>query len=106
MTIIDNNNQDRKYQRAKKRVEKLKGYYSHLAVFIIVNTIISITKIVHDMDDGKTLVEAFFRYDAFSLWLWWGIGMLFHTYKVFGASLLFMNKDWEEKKIKEYMNEK
>ncbi|MFY0631288.1 MAG: 2TM domain-containing protein [Flavobacteriaceae bacterium] len=103
---IDNNQMNQKYIRAKKRVEELKGYYIHLAVFIIVNTFISITKIVHDVDDGRSLEEAIFRFDTFSLWVWWGIGVAFHTYKIFGASLLFMNKDWEDRKIKEYMNEK
>lgn len=103
---IDNNHMNQKYVRAKKRVEEIKKYYTHLAVYIIINTIISITKVVHDVEDGRELAEAIFRFDTFSLWVWWGIGMAFHTYKVFGANLLFMDKDWEERKIKEYMNEK
>jgi hypothetical protein len=37
---------------------------------------------------------------------WWGIAIAFHTYNTFSENLLFMNKSWEDKKIKEYMNEK
>jgi len=32
----------------------------------------------------------------------WGIGLAFHAYGVFGKHLLF-SKDWEERKIKEFM---
>ena len=102
---IDNNKINQKYIRAKKRVEELKGYYIHLAVFILVNIFISTTKVVHDIDDGKSLGEAIFRFDTFELWVWWGIGLVFHTFKIFG-SRLFLSKDWEDQKIKEYMNEK
>lgn len=103
---IDNKQTDRKYLRAKKRVDQLKSFYTHLLVYVLVNLFISSVKLINDVRGGDTLEEAFTDFDNFSLWLWWGIGILFHTYRVFGAGLLFMNKDWEEKKIKEFMNEK
>ena len=106
MMTVDNEQENRKYIRAKKRVEELKKYYKHLAAYIIVNTVFSIIHIVDDIDDGDTFKEALLDFDNFDLWLWWGIGIAFHTYKVFGASLLFMNKDWEDRKIQDYMNEK
>jgi hypothetical protein len=34
----------------------------------------------------------------------WGIGLVFHAIKVFGLSPFF-GKNWEERKIKEYMEE-
>ena len=103
---MDNKNMDSNYLRAKKRVEKLKGYYSHLMVYIIINTIISVFAIINDMRDGNSFQEALFNGGNFKLWFWWGIGIAFHTYGVFGHRLLFMNKDWEDRKIKEFMNEK
>ncbi len=103
---IDNNNEDKRYIRARKRVEELKKYYKHLTAYILVNIFLSTIRIVNDVRGGDTLGEAFLDFDNFSIWLWWGIGLAFHTYRVFGARLLFMGKDWEEKKIKEYMNEK
>ena len=102
----DNEKMNSSYLRAKKRVEKLKGYYSHLSAYIIVNIFISIFRIKSDVDGGDTLNEALFDASNYSLWLWWGIGIAFHTYGVFGHKLLFMNKEWEERKIKEFMDEK
>lgn len=103
---MDNREMDRSYLRAKKRVEKLKGYYSHFSVYIIINIIISFFKIKSDYDGGDTFTEALLDLDNYSLWFWWGIGIAFHTYGVFGSRLLFMNKEWEDRKIKEYMDEK
>ena len=34
---------------------------------------------------------------------WWGIVLIFHAVGTFGIPNLF-SKDWEERKIKEYMN--
>ncbi|MCH2217672.1 MAG: 2TM domain-containing protein [Flavobacteriales bacterium] len=103
---MDNEEINRQYIRAKKRVKKLKSYYSHLMVYTVVNTCISVLKITHDIKDGDSIQEALFDGDNYSLWLWWGIGIVFHTYQMFGSRLLFLNKDWEDRKIKEYMNEK
>lgn len=104
--ISDNEKMNQQYLRAKKRVEKIKGYYWHLTVYLVVNLFLSTNSIVHDIRGGDTFEEALFDFDNFELWLWWGIGLAFHTYKVFGAKLLFMDKDWEDRKIEEYMNEK
>lgn len=103
---IDKNELDGRYLRAKKRVEKLRKYYSHLTIYIVVNSLLSIYKIVKDINRGNSFEEAIFEGNNFSLWFWWGIAIAFHTYNTFSESLLFMNKDWEDKKIKEYMNEK
>lgn len=103
---MDNKEMNRSYIRAKKRVEKLKGYYSHLMVYIIINTIISFFRVKSDIDGGDGFFEALWDPNNYTLWFWWGIGIAFHTYGVFGSRLLFMNKDWEERKIKEYMDEK
>ncbi|MFY0604114.1 MAG: 2TM domain-containing protein [Flavobacteriaceae bacterium] len=106
MSAVDNNKEDRKYIRARKRVDELKKYYKHLTAYILVNILITSFQIVNDVRDGDSINEAIFESNSYSLWLWWGIGLAFHTYKVFGANLLFMNKDWEDRKIKKYMDEK
>lgn len=103
---LDNNSTDRKYLRAKKRVEELKKYYRHLTIYVVINSILSIYKVTQDIRGGDTLDEALLDFDNFSLWIWWGIGIAFHTYKTFSGKFLFMNKDWEDRKIKEYMDEK
>ncbi|QMU63989.1 MAG: hypothetical protein GKR88_06550 [Flavobacteriaceae bacterium] len=99
------NQEEKRYIRARKRVEELKKYYKHLTAYVIVNTLLSAYRIVNDIRDGTTFEEAFFDSGNFSLWLWWGIGLAFHAYHAFGANLLFMNKDWEDRKIKKYMDD-
>lgn len=102
---MDDKRLNKQYLRAKKRVDQLRGFYTHLAVFIIVNTFISFFRVKDDVDAGDELSVALTDGGNFSLWLWWGIGLAFHAYGVFGTRL-FMSKEWEDRKIKEFMDEK
>ncbi|MCA6423088.1 MAG: 2TM domain-containing protein [Flavobacterium sp.] len=86
-----------KYQEAAKRVKKIKGFYTHLTVYIVVNIMIVIVN-VQNLDEG----ESFLKFKTFSTALFWGIGLAAHGLSVFLPSLI-MGKDWEEKKIKELM---
>ena len=84
------------YIRAKKKLEKITGFYWHLASYIIINLFLTIVIVVNSsltFWDFGTHATAFF----------WGIGLLFHFIGVFGQNALF-NRDWEERKIKEYMD--
>ncbi|MCF6349344.1 MAG: 2TM domain-containing protein [Flavobacteriaceae bacterium] len=92
------------YLRAKKKVEKLKGFYWHLAFYLGVNLFISVSKIVNNLSDGETFMEAFGDFGTFAVWIFWGIGIFFHAMGVFGQNIFF-GKDWEERKIKELMDE-
>lgn len=86
-----------KYQEAAKRVKKIKGFYTHLTVYIVVNIMIIIVN-VQNLGEG----ESFLKFKTFSTALFWGIGLAAHGLSVFLPSLI-MGKDWEEKKIKELM---
>ena len=96
--------QEQKYVLARKKVEKISKFYKHLASYVLVNIFLSAIFIVGDMNDGDTFMEAFTDYHNYKIWLYWGIGIVFQALNTFGLSL-FMNKDWEEKKIKKYMEE-
>jgi len=93
--IMDTNSEDyQKYQRAKKQVEQIKGFYSHLASYILVMAV---------------LIFINLKYTPQYLWffwslLGWGIGLFFHAMKAFNY-FPFLNSDWEERKIKQYMDE-
>ncbi|CAM1357932.1 conserved hypothetical protein [Tenacibaculum sediminilitoris] len=100
----NNYNQEQKYLRAQKRVGELKKYYLHLTVYILVNIFISVKKIIRNINNGETFEEAFFDVSTYALWFFWGIGILFHTFKMFGFNL-FLGENWEERKINEYMKE-
>lgn len=93
-----------KLNRAKKRVEELKGFYIHLTVYIAVNIFITIAKIVKNLQDGETINEAFWDFGTFATWFFWGIGLVFHAAKVLSFNPFF-SKDWEERQIQKYMEE-
>lgn len=87
-----------KFERAKKRVKTIAGFYRHFAIYIIVNLFLIATN-YFNLDPG----EKFWEFSTFSTAFFWGIGLLFHALSVFGPNV-FLGHDWEEKKIKEYMN--
>lgn len=96
--------EEQKYIVAKKRVEKIKGFYWHLITYIVVNVIISVTIIIGLInEDMLTFGKAIENFGVFATWLFWGIGLFFHWLGVFGTNLFF-SKKWEERKIKELMN--
>lgn len=90
------NSDEIKYQQALKRVKKIKGFYSHLLVYIVINTMLIV------VNSGNSTKE-FWRWQTFSTALFWGIGLAAHGLSVFLPSVM-MGKDWEERKIKELMD--
>jgi len=94
----------RKFNRAKKRIEELKGFYWHLASYLIVNLTLSGFKIFRNLGNGETFGEAFFDFGTFAIWFFWGIGLFFHWTKVFGVIPIF-GKGWEERQIQKYIDQ-
>ncbi|KGO97391.1 2TM domain-containing protein [Flavobacterium enshiense] len=92
-----NNNFDERYEDAQKRVKRLKGFYSHLIVYVLVNILIVFINI-SNLKPG----ESYFQFENFFTAFFWGIGLLAHGVSVFGHHLIF-GKEWEERKIKEFM---
>lgn len=88
------NSEEINYQRAKARVEALRGFYIHLTVYVIVNLFLFLLNIFTSPD---------------ALWFYWpllgwGIAIVLHAVSVFGIGRL-ASADWEEKKIREFMEE-
>ncbi|HHH84443.1 MAG TPA: 2TM domain-containing protein [Firmicutes bacterium] len=84
--------QEEKFELAKKRVDDLKGFYHHLLSFFMVNVILFV------IDVATSPGEFWFYWVT----LFWGIGILSHGVSVFGFNNI-LGKDWEERKIREYM---
>ncbi|HEA29272.1 MAG TPA: 2TM domain-containing protein [Leeuwenhoekiella sp.] len=86
-------NSEEKYLEAKRKVEKIKAFYGHLTVFLIINLLLA----------ALNYYDNNWRSPWF-LWvtLGWGIGLVFDYLKAFEKNPLF-NKKWEERKINEYM---
>lgn len=83
------------YLKAQKRVKDIKGFYVHLSIYCIVIPIIIYVNLTY---------EPHFHWFWFSTF-GWGSGLFIHWLTVFGFRLLGIGKDWEEKKIKKYMEE-
>lgn len=94
---------EQSYLRAKKRVKDIKGFYVHLVVFIAVNLFISGIIIFGLMKSGDSFGEAMSNFGVYSTPLFWGIGLFFHWFGVFGVQFFGFGKDWEERKIKEFL---
>jgi len=89
--IIDDNN---KYVKARKRVEDLKEFYTSLMMYPIVIPF---------------LIFINYKTSWSFQWFWfpmigWGIGLLFHAYKVYFTDGI-LGRNWEERKIRQYMEE-
>jgi protein-S-isoprenylcysteine O-methyltransferase Ste14 len=86
---------EEKYKEAKKRVEDLKGFYVHFSIYVIVNIMLLVINLITSPD---------------SLWFYWttipwGIGLIIHALVVFVFEGRVMGKKWEDKKIRQYMDE-
>lgn len=91
---MENNYQEEeRYFKARKRVEEIKGFYGNLIAYVVVNIGLMVLNLLTS--------------PAYLWFFWpmlgWGIGVLFHGMKVFNY-MPFFGKDWEEKKIKEFMD--
>ncbi|MDJ0646254.1 MAG: 2TM domain-containing protein [Flavobacteriaceae bacterium] len=92
------------YLKAKKLVQDRKAFFIHLAIYLVVNIFISSFLIFGSLKDGDTLREALFDFPTFAVWIFWGVGIFFHFWRIFGQNIFF-GKDWEARKVQEYMKE-
>ncbi|MFS4491431.1 2TM domain-containing protein [Maribacter sp. 2308TA10-17] len=85
--------EDKRYEKAKEQVEKIKGFYGNLTSYCIVIPI---------------LIFINFRTTSFP-WaifpaLGWGFGLTAHGLEAFGYNPLY-GKKWEERKMREFMDD-
>lgn len=92
---------EERFLKAKKKVESIKGFYRHFAVYMIINVIITIIKTNSNIGNGDSFNEAFFNIGTFFTWVPWGVGLLIHGLVVFDTFSFLLGKGWEERKIKE-----
>lgn len=86
------------YDAAYKRVKRIKGFYTHLIVYVLVNLYLIAIQCfdqhsLRALSELQTYVTSFF----------WGIGIVAHGISVFGRTIFF-GTNWEERKIRELMN--
>jgi len=81
-----------KYREAKQKVARLRGFYTHLVVYVAVNILLFLINTIVSPD---------------TLWfIWpllgWGIGVAVHAVVVF-SNAGRLGAQWEERKIREIM---
>ncbi len=84
--------EDKRYQKAKKKVEAIKGFYGNLIAYCIVIPIL--VYLNHNTTSFPWVV-----FPAVG----WGFGVVMHGMEAFGYNPLW-GKDWEERKLREYMD--
>ena len=86
------------YIKAKNKVDRERGFYNHLIVYILVNTVITILKVWNNLDSWESFTNELISINVLSVWVIWGIFLVLHflSFKFGGA--------WEERKIEELMN--
>ncbi len=85
-----------KLENAKKKVKRIKGFYIHAIVYICVNLMIIVS-------NSLLAHNGFADADGYMTALFWGFGLLAHAMCVFAPDFI-MGRNWEERKIQEYMN--
>ena len=93
---------DESYNNAYKKVKRLKGFYSHLRIYLIVNLIIIIANLNKDIFTNGIHASGLSEWETYSTAFFWGIGLAAHAMSVFGRDIFF-SSDWEQKKIQKYM---
>jgi len=87
-----------RYQIAARRVKKIKGFYTHALIYVIINLVFVYINF-QNLEEG----ESYFQWRNFITFSFWGIGLLAHGASVFLPNIIF-GRNWEEKKIKEFMD--
>ncbi|GAG66551.1 hypothetical protein ES705_01324 [subsurface metagenome] len=85
--------EDKNYEIAKKRVKEIKDFYTHLIIFAVVITAITIIN----------LVQGEYRFPWFLFpFGFWGFIVLMHGLRTF---VFGKGSRWEDRKIKEVMKQ-
>ncbi len=82
-----------KYLRAKKKVEEIRGFYGNLTAYLIVIPVLA-------WFNYRTTDFPWVIFPAVG----WGLGVILNGLCAFGYSPI-LGKNWEERKIREYMSD-
>ncbi len=85
------------YFAAKKKLDNLSGFYWHAVVYVVVNIFIyAVLFFVADL--------SFKEWYTYATAVFWGLGLGIHGLSLFTKNLIF-SKQWEQRKIQEYMGD-
>ncbi len=98
------------YGRAKKKVARIKGFYKHLTIYILVNLVIVIVGLqgvdfigANSPDTDIEILNWLF-WNVLGVPFFWGIGLCIHGIRVFTPQMRFV-KNWEERQLQKFLEE-
>ena len=96
----------KKYDRAKKRVKEIKGFYTHVRIFAFINILVFVARFfvlprLEFIPDDEGFVN-WLNWNTYLMPLFWGLGLGIHAICVFGKRFKPF-QDWEERKIEEIL---
>ena len=92
------------YQKAKLRVEKIKGFYRHLGIFCLINLMIIGFKVWGSLGSWEEFTNELLTFDTLSSLIVWGFILMIHAITVF-VFPSFLGYEWQERKIQQFMEE-
>ena len=95
-----------RYQRAKRKVNALKGFYNHVKIFVLINGLLYLGRSgVLDFfaADGTSLPSYYFAWLDLNI-LVWGGALVIHGIIVYHNKLPWL-KNWEARQIQKFMEE-
>jgi uncharacterized protein YacL len=84
---------DEKYKRAQTRVRRIRGFYSNIITFILVNILLLVINLI---------------FNPYNLWFYWvtiiwAVVLIVQAFNIFTIRDNFLGEAWEKKKIRELM---
>ena len=92
--------QEFKYQRARKRVEEIKGFRIHFTIYLAINLLIALGNGISNGSAGKPVFQYYMLFTP----VIWGMGLGIHALRVFVANRVF-STTWEARQMAKFMNE-
>lgn len=95
----EDSSSDERYNLAYKRVKRIKGFYIHTLVYVLINAFL----LLSIFNSSRVEEAVFWEWQTWNTVFFWGIGLVAHGLSVFGKNIFFGDK-WEEKKIQEFID--
>jgi hypothetical protein len=99
-----------KREKAKKRVEEIKKFYTHVRVYVLINIVILLLRsrvLDFVLGKGEAFDPSFIDWVDLNMLLTpilWGIGLFIHGIYTFRYKFGFL-KRWEDRQIRKIMEE-
>ena len=97
------------YLQAEKKVKRIKNFYNHLQIFVIMMVVLAVfSNTIFSFFENYIHNAGTLKWVRANIWvnsLLWAFGVLIHGLYVFKSKITFLDA-WENKKVKEFMNEK